>query len=308
VTAALVVAHALALLVLPILALGVINRTKARWAGRQGPGLWQVASDLRRLLRKRPVYSATTTAFVRLGPIALLATTLAAGVMAPLISGWAPVSFPFDFVAFAYLLGLGRLLLMLAALDTGSAFEGMGASREATYAALIEPAFFVCLGALCASATGERSLAALLAPPDALTLEAVLARACIIAALFVLLQVEAARVPIDDPTTHLELTMIHEVMVLDHAGPDLAAIQYAAAVKLTLWAGLIAALLNPLSAATRPGLAAVTSLLLILGVAVVTGLVESLVARLRLSAVPRYALGALLASAAALGLLLAGRA
>ncbi len=299
--------HGLLLLVLPVLVVGVINRVKARWAGRLGPPLLQLGLDLARLLRKRPVYSDVATWFVRGGPLVVLASTLLAACVTPLVSGYAPLSFAFDFVLFAYLLGLGRVLLMLSALDTGSAFEGMGASREATYGALIEPAFFVVAGALATAAAGERSLAGLLAADGAPTLAGLLARSCLFVALFVLLQVEAARVPVDDPNTHLELTMIHEVMILDHAGPDLAAIQYAAAVKLTLCAGLLAALVNPFSAATRPGLAVVTSLGLILGVAALTGLVESLVARLRLRALPSYVLGALAASLVALALLAATR-
>jgi formate hydrogenlyase subunit 4 len=285
--ALLAAAHLAALLLLPFPVVGVVNRTKARWAGRKGPRLLQSASDLRRLLRKRPVYSAATTAVFRAGPVVLLATTLVSGLVAPLLGGVAPVSFPYDFVVFAYLWGLGRFALIAAALDTGSSFEGMGASREATYAALLEPALFLALGTL-AAATGRTTFAGLLQVGFGGPAQIVISL-MVLATLFIVLQVEGARVPVDDPTTHLELTMIHEVMILDHSGPDLAAVQYAAAMKLTLCAALIATLLNPLRAAGGVAAGAV-NVALTLAVAVVLGCVESLVARLKLKLVPQYVL------------------
>jgi formate hydrogenlyase subunit 4 len=291
--------HFAALLALPILQVGVVNRTKSLWGGRKGPQLHQLWFDLVRLARKEPVYSETTSWVVKAGPVVVLATTLTAGLLAPLVAGWAPVSFPLDFVVFAYVMGLGRVFMMLAALDTGSAFEGMGASREATYGALTEPAFFVLLGTL-GLATGESSFSQLVAPSSGhVGFLAVLLGAV---TLIVLLQVEAARVPVDDPNTHLELTMIHEVMILDHSGPDLAALQYAAAVKLTVCSALVAALLNPFTAATQPLLAALASIGLTLAVAVVVGLFESLMARFRMSALPRYTLVALVAALLSLAL------
>jgi formate hydrogenlyase subunit 4 len=298
VTALLALAHLAALLLLPIPLVGLINRTRALWSGRQGPRLLQGFSDLRRLLRKRPVHAAVTTPLFVAGPLVLLATTLVAGLLAPLLGSFAPVSFPLDFVAFAYLWGLGRLALMLSALDTGSALEGMGASREATYAAFLEPALFLALGTL-AAATGRSTFAGLLgvgfgSPARAATSLGVLVT------LVILLLVETARVPVDDPATHLELTMIHEVMVLDHAGPELAAVQYATAVKLTTCAGLVAGLLNPVGAAAHPLLAVGAQLALMAAVAVAVGLVESLVARLRLQAVPQLILAGGISAALAM--------
>jgi formate hydrogenlyase subunit 4 len=297
-SALLVAAHLAALLLLPFPLVGVVNRTKALWAGRKGPRILQSAADVRRLLRKRPVYSRTTTILFQAGPLVLLASTLVSGLLVPLLGGGAPIAFPFDFVAFAYLWGLGRLFLMVAALDTGSSFEGMGASREATFAALLEPAFFLALGTL-AAATGRSSMADLLRlgcggwPQAAIV-------AGVLVTLFILVQVEAARVPIDDPTTHLELTMIHEVMILDHSGPDLAAVQYAAALKLALGAALIAALLNPLGPGDGPVAAAAAQLGLMLGVAVAIGCVESLMARLKLRVIPQYVLVGMLSAFVAL--------
>jgi formate hydrogenlyase subunit 4 len=284
----LTLAHLAALLVLPIPMVGVVNRTKALWAGRKGPRLLQGFSDLRRLLRKRPVYSAVTTGLFAAGPLVVLATTLVSGLLAPLLGDFAPLAFPYDFVVFAYLWGLGRVFLMVAALDTGSSFEGMGASREATYAALLEPALFLALGTL-AAATGRTSFSGLLDVGFRTPAQAIISLGTLLT-LFIVLQVETARGPVDDPATHLELTMIHEVMILDHSGPDLAAVQYAAAMKLTLCAALVAGLINPLRGADGPWLAAAANLVLTVGVAVAVGFVESLVARLRLKLVPQYIL------------------
>jgi len=291
-------AQVIVLLLGPIALVGVINRTKSVWVGRRGVPLLQLGYDLSRLLRKRPVYSGTTTALFRVAPYVALATALLTGLVVPLLAVRGPLSFPFDFVLVAYSWGLGRLFLMLGALDTGSAFEGMGASREAKYSALVEPAFFLALGAL-GAVTGSRSLAELLqfpvrTPADAFAIVAV------VAALLVLLQVESARIPVDDPATHLELTMIHEVMVLDHSGPDLAAIQYAAGLKLLVGAGLIATLVNPVDAVSAPLLFGGTTLALILFIGIAVGTVESLMARFKLRALPQYTLGACVAALLAL--------
>ncbi|HSM93772.1 MAG TPA: NADH-quinone oxidoreductase subunit H [Anaeromyxobacteraceae bacterium] len=282
---ALLVAHLAALLLLPIPLVGVVNRTKARWAGRKGPRLLQSGSDLVRLLRKVPVYSRVTTQVFRLGPLVLLATTLVSGMLAPLLGGFVPFSFPYDFVLFAYAWGLGRMAMTLSALDTGSSFEGMGASREATFGALGEPALFLALGTL-AGATGRTSFAELLALGPHGPTRALIVAGCVVT-LFIVLQLESARVPVDDPTTHLELTMVHEVMILDHAGPELAALQYAAAIKLTIGAALVATLVNPLHAA-GPWIFGAANVALTLAVAVAVGTVESLMARFKLKAVPQY--------------------
>jgi formate hydrogenlyase subunit 4 len=289
--------HVLLLLALPLLMSGVIQRTKALWAGRKGPPLLQLLFELRRLLSKRPVYGDTTSVVFRLGPLVVLATTLVTALFIPLLGPRAPLGFEFDFVVVAYLWGLGRLFLILPALDTGSAFEGMGASREATYAALAEPVLLLVFGTL-GLASGQRSLLDLLHARLATTPAGLMVSTACVAALLVVLQVESARIPVDDPSTHLELTMIHEVMILDHSGPELAFLQYAAALKLTLGAALIAALLNPVH--TAAALASALQLLCTLCVAVVVGCVESLTARLALRALPQYILLGLIAAFIAL--------
>jgi len=274
------------LLVMPIVMLGVLNRVKSWWAGRKGPPVLQLAYDLRRLLRKRPVYSTSTTPLFRIAPHLFLVTSWCSGLIAPLLGARSLAAFSYDFVWLAYVWALGRLGMMLAALDVGSSFEGMGAAREATLSALLEPALFLVAGAL--SFLGGHSALSELA---ALRLGAggptAVVWALAVTALFIILQVETARLPIDDPNTHLELTMVHEVMVLDHSGPDLAAIQLATATKFFVGSSLIATLVNPWSGSAS-WLTAATNLGLCVLLAAFQGSVESLVARFKVRAVPQY--------------------
>jgi formate hydrogenlyase subunit 4 len=288
-----VAAGALALLVT-----GIIQRTKSLWTGRRGPPLLQLAFDVARLCRKSLVYSETTTWIFRLAPWVVLVTSLISAFVAPILGIGAPLAFRFDFVWFAYVWGLGRLALMLGALDTGSSFEGMGASREATFSAAIEPAFFLLAGATCL-VTGDRSFGAIIAL-KAIEGPSFVVRLAGVVVLFVLVQVECARMPVDDPTTHLELTMVHEVMILDHSGRDLAAMEVAAAAKLTVGLGVLATLLNPLAGRAPAAAVAAANVLLILLLAAVIGTIESLTARLRLRVVPQYIILALVAGGIAL--------
>ncbi|PKN18816.1 MAG: hydrogenase, partial [Deltaproteobacteria bacterium HGW-Deltaproteobacteria-22] len=219
------------LLLAPLLQ-GIVNRTKARFGGRRGQPLLQAYFDLLKLLRKGAVYSRTTTWIFRAGPSIGLAATLVALTLIPIGRG-APSAMHFtgDLFLLAYCLGLVRFFTVLAALDTGSAFEGMGASREVQFSALAEPALIVALAAL-ARLSGHLSLSDITAAIGVTSWEvAGPALALIALALFVVFLSENSRIPVDDPNTHLELTMIHEVMILDHSGPDLAFIEYGAALK-----------------------------------------------------------------------------
>jgi formate hydrogenlyase subunit 4 len=292
-------AHVLMVLAMPVLMTGLVNRTKSLWAGRKGPRLSQSAWDLLRLLRKRPVFSTVTTPLFRAGAWVVLAASLLAALIAPLLGDASALRFPHDFVLFAYTLGLARVFLMLSAMDTGSAFEGMGAAREASFTTFIEPALFLLVGAA-SVATGQTSFAGLMGQFHQAPAYGWLVAPAVLV-LFVLLQAEASRVPVDDPLTHLELTMVHEVMILDHSGPELAAMQYASAVKMTTWAGLIAALLNPFDPLAAPAAGIATSLLIMGAVAIAVGCVESLTARLRMRFVPAYLMLASFAAAACLG-------
>ncbi|MFA6029811.1 MAG: NADH-quinone oxidoreductase subunit H [Elusimicrobiota bacterium] len=287
----------LALLLAPLLP-GVIHRVKAFFGGRDGVPLFQLYYDLARLLRKGAVYSRTTTWVFRAGPVVVLASTLAALTLLPLGGLPALMAFPGDLLLFAYLLALGRFFMVLAALDTGSAFEGMGASREVWYSALAEPALLLALAAM-ARQSGALSLNDLYASlsPESLYTPGGPALLLAAAALLVVFLAENARIPFDDPNTHLELTMVHEVMILDHSGPDLAFLEYASALKLWALGSLLTGLLLPLhEGGTLIDAAAGVGGLVLLAVGV--GVLESCMARLRLTRVSN-----LLAAATALAVL-----
>lgn len=293
---------ALSLILAPLLP-GIINRVKAKFAGRHGKPVLQTYYDIAKLLRKGEVISRTSTWIFAAAPSISLVGAICALALLPLGGAVSPLAFAGDFVLAAYLLGMGRFAVMLGALDTGSAFEGMGASREATFSALAEPVFFLalmvltslCLGlghgtetafSLSTMFGGQTAGAWLTGKGELLLLPVIF---------FVLLLVENCRIPVDDPNTHLELTMIHEVMVLDHSGPNLALILYGAALKLWFFAALIAGLITPaLPLWEQLGV----RLGIVLLLAVVVGIVESIMARLRMERVP-FLLGA----AAGMGML-----
>ena len=289
-----VIIHLLLLLAMPPLLLGVINRIKAWFAGRTGPPLLQPYYDLIRLLRKEMVVSSTTTWVFRVGPVVTLAAVMLAGLLVPLGRFDAPVGFTGDLVLFAYLFALGRFFTTTAAMDTGSSFEGMGASREVTFACFSEPALFLAFLVL-AKLSGSLSLTPMLHAPLAIPIPGMptAALALVAAGLFVVLLAENSRIPVDDPNTHLELTMIHEVMVLDHSGPLLGAILYGAAVKLFVLSAFVLHILLPF----QTGQAVADWALFVAGmlaIAAIVGVVESVMARLQLRHVPTLLVAAFL--------------
>jgi len=280
---------ALALVLSPLLP-GIINRTKALFAGRRGPPLLQTYFDLWKLLKKGAVYSRTTTWIFRAGPLAGLAAALVAAMLMPLGKFPALAAFPGDFLVLAGFLALMRFFTVVAALDTGSSFEGMGASREVLFSALAEPALLLALATLVRQ-SGELSLSPMFGNGFAgQWLEYGPVFALVVVALMIVLLAENARIPVDDPNTHLELTMIHEVMVLDHGGPDLAFILYGSALKLWLFGALIVGMVLPVTDHTWLNLLLATGGMFI--VAVVVGVIESIMARLRLLVVPQLLVGA----------------
>lgn len=299
-TAATVVSLLATLTLAPALP-GIANRTKSALTGRRGAPILQLYSDLAKLWRKGVVYSPTTTLLFRLAPVVLVATALLAACLLPLDGRSALLQFPGDLVAFAGLLALGRFLLVLAALDTGSSFEGMGASREVTVAAFAEPALLLCFTIL-VLASGDLRLEGMLGQPLGVAwLERAPSLVLAAASLFILSLAEAGRAPVDDPLTHLELTMIHEVMVLDHSGPDFALILYAQALKLALFGALAIRVLISGLPLTAFGALGVLLLGLVLFSAAV-GLVESGMARLRMDRLPHILVAA--SVIAGLGLIL----
>jgi formate hydrogenlyase subunit 4 len=281
---------------------GIVNRVKAVFAGRRGPPLLQTWFDIVKLLGKSAVYSRTTGWVFRAGPVAALAAAATALCLVPWAGGGALLSFDGDLVLLAGLLALMRFVTILAALDTGSAFEGMGASREAWFSSLGEPALLLGLAAV-ARVHGSVSLAGILGviagAPQGTGAAVIFLVSC---SLFIVYLAENARIPVDDPNTHLELTMIHEVMALDHGGIDLAYIQYGASLKLWILGGLVVSLAVPRSGLWYLDAAAGTAGLVV--VAAATGVVESIMARLRLVRVPQLLVAALAMSALGLALAL----
>jgi len=288
--------HLLLAFTMPPLLLGVINRVKAIFAGRVGPPLLQPYYDLNRLFRKGSVFSTTTTWVFRAGPVIGLVTVSLAVLLIPLADSHAPISFKGDLILLVYLLGLSRLFTALAALDTGSPFEGMGAAREVTFACLAEPAFFfglLVLAKLSDSLTLASMLGSSLAPH---WINEGASLALVLLSWMIVLLVENCRIPFDDPNTHLELTMVHEVMVLDHSGPAFGMILYGASLKLFIFGAMIVRLVLPMTTGSAwldwPIFAAG-----MLIVAAGIGIIESTMARLKLPYIPVLLAAACLLSA-----------
>ncbi|MBI9109155.1 MAG: NADH-quinone oxidoreductase subunit H [Spirochaetales bacterium] len=268
-----IISTAAALVFSPLL-IGIINKTKAFFSGRRGSPFFQMYFDLYRLLKKDAVRSGTTTIVFILAPVIVFCCTLAAAVLIPISPGTGIISFTGDFVLLFYLLGLARFFLIISALDTGSSFEGMGASREAFFSAMAEPVVFISIltilrlngttsftDALGGGGAGNWIIISLATVP-----------------FFIVMLAENARIPFDDPNTHLELTMIHEVMILDNSGRGLALMEWAASIKLWLFSLIIVRIILPGS---------VLSFLLTFVIAVIIGIVESVIARTTLLKIPQ---------------------
>lgn len=288
----------LGLVIAPFL-LGVINRTKAKFAGKVGQPLLQPYYDIWKLLRKGAVYSRTTSWIFRMGPLVGLAVAITAALLMPFGGLPAAISFKGDLILFIYLFGLWRFFTVISAMDTGSSFEGMGASREVTFSALSEPALLIGLAAI-AKCTGHISLTQMFSsvgPGLWLNSGPTLVLAGV--AILIVFLAENCRIPVDDPNTHLELTMIHEVMVLDHGGPDFGFILYSAAMKMWLLGQILVGITVPVHTGNilLDTSAAMAAMLVL---AVLVGVIESSMARLRLLHVPQLLIGATTLSVVAL--------
>ncbi len=297
------IANLAAILVLAPFLPGVVARTKALVAGRSGPPLLQVYFDLAKLLRKGFLVSSTTTWVFLSGPVLSVVAPVVAVLLLPLGGRPALLSFTGDMVLFVGVFALARFFVAAAAMDTGSPFEGMGAAREVTFSALAEPALLFGMLAL-TRMSGSLSLTGMLdLGASAAWQKASASIILILASWFIVLLAENARVPFDDPATHLELTMIHEAMVLDHAGPAFGFVVYGAALKFTVFSTLLVTLLIP----ARPASGALAFALFaggLVGISVVVGLVESSMARLRLVRVPQLLVTATLLAGFAVVLVL----
>jgi len=280
----------LVIAVAPILT-GLMRATRAKLEGRAGPSVVQPWRDIRKLLHKERIKPEYSGWVFLLAPRVLLASGLMVVVLVPLITTATALGGSGDLFAVVYLVLLGTVFLVLAGLDPGTAFGGMGASRAITVAALAEPAFLLAIFALSVRA-GSSSLATIvdsvLAEPRSLASPGSLLA---LAAVSVVVLAESGRLPVDNPSTHLELTMIHESMVLEYAGPDLAVVELASQVRLTIFLGLIANLFAPwgIAVTTHPadlaiGTGVVVAKLALLGVVIAT--FEVFVAKMRLFRVP----------------------
>lgn len=261
------------LLILPLLFTGVINKTKALFQGKKGAPLIQPYFEFIKLLSKEEIISKTTSFVFQIAPSVNFACVIIASLLITV------VHFNGDFILFSYILALGKFFTVIAALDTGSSFEGMGASREVSYTSFVESAFFIILGSI-AAMNGIYSFSAINSLFEKGGEMTLLIGILTCFALFMMMLIEGSRVPVDDPKTHLELTMIHEVMVLDNSGVNLAFIHYANALKMLLFAAVIS---NIFSFGNI-----FVFLIVVFAIAVLIGIIESLCARIRLTHIIEY--------------------
>jgi formate hydrogenlyase subunit 4 len=282
----------------PVL-VGLMRQVRARLEGRAGAGVGQPWRDLRKLFGKQAITPAGTSEVFRLAPLLLVGTTVVVAAVVPFVTTASPLDPVADLFAVVALLALGSATLALAGLDTGTAFGGMGASRAMTILALVEPTLLVAIFALSVR-VGSTSLGAIISstlhnPGSVISPVSLLA----VVALAVAIIAETGRLPVDNPSTHLELTMVHEAMVLEYAGPDLALIELASAMRLTVLLGLLANLFAPWGIATGPGLLAlaVGSMAFVAKVTVLATVLaagEVFLAKLRLFRVPELLAGSFL--------------
>lgn len=283
--------HVSLVMIFSPLLLGIIGKTKAFFAGRRGPPFLQPYYDIGKLFRKGNVYSTTTTWIFQAAPLVSMATVLVSAVFVPFGSLKAPLPFSGDIILFAYLYGLARFFMMIAALDTGSSFEGMGASREAAFSCLAEVVLF--LDFIILALLSKSLILSQMIEGNILSSWQLFGPALLLVGFsyFLVLLTENARIPVDDPATHLELTMIHEAMVLDHSGWDLAYILYGGAIKLFVLGGLFVNILIPFHG-LPPIMQTIAFWAGMIVLAMGIGVVESCMARLRLNRVPQLLIGA----------------
>lgn len=284
----LVLAHMLVLLGVSPFVVGLIRKVKARLQCRRGASVFQPYADLAKLFRKEPVVSTTTSWIFTLTPYLVFASTLAAGLLVPVFVSRMPLNFAGNIIALVYLLALGTFFLILAGLDAGSAFGGMGSSRESIVASLTEPAMILSIFAIALTA-GSTNLSTIV--HKTALMEGIVTdpspHLMALAALFLVTLAETGRVPVDNPATHLELTMIHEAMVLEYSGRYLALVEWASGLKLLIFLTLLANIFAPWGIATSLapvplGIGLAVYVVKVSGLAVLIGTVESMFAKLRL--------------------------
>lgn len=269
---------------------GLILKIKAFFGGKKGPPILINYYTLIKLFKKGSVYSSSTTFVFKLGPVISLAASITVLMFLP-IAGFNPVfSFNGDVIFVLYVLGLGRFFTIAAAMDTASPFEGMGAAREAYFPIICEAAMFMIL-IFFYRITGELQLSAYFAGSNTQNIWSLAGAPLvfIVLSFFIILLTENSRVPVDDPATHLELTMIHEVMVLDHSGPDFGLIELGSFCKLMFYSTIISRMIVPFESAIF-GFPVVMYIAGLLIVYIAVGVTESITARYRMDKVPKFVL------------------
>jgi formate hydrogenlyase subunit 4 len=267
---------------------GMVNKQKAFLTGRIGAPIWQPYYDLQKLIKKETINALSSSFISRVSPIINFISLVITAAILP-VGFWKPlISFNGDIILFAYILGLARFTQILAAMDIGSSFEGMGAAREATFALFAEPIFFFTIGSI-SFISGYTSLFDLY---HSIQLDNIYYLVFILIcsiSMFVLAVTECSRMPIDDPNTHLELTMIHEVMILDNSGIDLFLYQYSSYLKLFIYAILEITFFYPFSKESY----LFGIIIFFVGIVVLTfilGIVETITSRYRMKNIPQYLL------------------
>ncbi|MCE5346605.1 MAG: NADH-quinone oxidoreductase subunit H [Bacteroidales bacterium] len=267
---------------------GVILRAKSIASGRKGPGIFQPVKEIGVLLRKGSVFSNATGVIFQIAPAISLASVICAMAVIPFANQNALISFEGDFVFFSYLLAFGKFFAIIAALDTGSSFEGMGANREAFFSMLVEPAFFILLATF-AMFTGCTSFSDIFSHFFVTGNHYVLIYSIIGFYLFIqIAMIENSRLPVDDPKTHLELTMIHEVMILDNSGFDKALIHMGSYLKFSIYGALMYNVIVPAGWNVFLQVSLFMAVQIIF--AMIIGLIESFRARNKMNLNPKFIL------------------
>lgn len=276
-----------AILTAPVFILSIIVKVKAFFAGRKGAPFLQPYYDIIKLLKKQMVVSSATSIIFIAGTIITLVSSVLVLLFIPIADNGTFFSFKGDIIFVVYIMALGRFFMILSAFDTGSSFEGMGAAREATFSMLSEPALFLSLMAL----TGKSSLVSFESSFSQFSISVWqttgIGFLLVAVALFIIILVENSRIPIDDPNTHLELTMIHEVMILDHSGPLLGIMEISAMLKIFSFISILSHIIFPFDFGSQL-LNFIAYYLGILAIAVVIGVVESTMARVKLRKIPTF--------------------
>jgi len=263
---------------------GIVIRTKSLASGRKGSGIFQPMKDIFKQFRKGSVYSSTTSFIFQIAPSFYFASVLMAILAIPLGKYPGLITFQGDFVLFAYLLAFGKFFMIISALDTGSSFEGMGASRESLFSMLVEPAFFIVMGSF-ALLTGETSFHEIFSTLHYGSNISYLLGGLATFVFIMIAMIENSRMPIDDPKTHLELTMVHEAMILDNSGFDLGLILHTTNMKFAMYGAIISNFFigDLASMYTIPIFFAVQ-----IGFAITVGLIESFMACFRMGHNPQF--------------------